>query len=120
MGGKIGNAAKAAAKILAEHFEEEEEYAFPRLGLLPLLAEGQATHEIGDALQMIDRLKAALHHMQEEHKAIIAAPKKSSNVARKEKKLQYVRFTDILIVHAISEEEAFYLTATILIGEYKS
>ena len=32
-GGKIGEAAKAVAELLHPHFEKEEEYALPPLGL---------------------------------------------------------------------------------------
>jgi hypothetical protein len=33
-GGKTGDAAKAVAELLHPHFEKEEEYAMPPLGLL--------------------------------------------------------------------------------------
>ncbi len=44
-GGKIGEVAKAVARILHSHFVKEEEYVLPPLGLLPPLAEGKATPE---------------------------------------------------------------------------
>ncbi len=59
-GGKIGEAAKAVAKILHPHFVREEEYALPPLGLLPLLVDGKVTPEMGNVLMMTDRLKAEL------------------------------------------------------------
>jgi hypothetical protein len=37
MGGQVGEAAKAVADILHPHFEKEEEYALPPLGLLSSL-----------------------------------------------------------------------------------
>jgi hypothetical protein len=37
-GGKVGEAAKAVANVLHPHFEKEEEYALPPLGLLSCLA----------------------------------------------------------------------------------
>jgi len=39
--GKIGDSAKAVAKILHPHFRKEEEYEMPPLGLLSLLADGK-------------------------------------------------------------------------------
>lgn len=36
-GGKVGEAAKGVADILHPHFEKEEEYALPPLGLLASL-----------------------------------------------------------------------------------
>ena len=71
--GKIGDSAKAVAKILHPHFMKEEEYAMPPLGLLSSLAEGKATIEMKDVLKMTDRLKAELPEMLEEHKTIISA-----------------------------------------------
>ena len=115
--GKIGDAAKAVAKILHPHFVKEEEYALPPLGLLSLLAEGKLTPEMRQVLQMTDRLKAELRQMLEEHKAIVAALKSLSSVAKRERKMEYVHFADKLIAHAKTEEEVFYPTA-ILIGEY--
>ena len=43
-GGKTGEDARAVAKGLHPHFEKEDEYRMPPLGLLPLLAEGKVTH----------------------------------------------------------------------------
>jgi len=115
--GKIGDAAKAVAKILRPHFVKEEEYALPPLGLLPFLAEGKVTPEMTDVLKMTDKLKAELHQMLEEHKAIVAALKVLTDAAKKEKKTEYPRFAEKLILHAQNEEEVLYPTA-ILIGEY--
>jgi len=58
-----------------------------------------------------------LHQMLEEHKAIVAALNEFSSLARKEKKMKYVRFADRLMVHAMTEEEVLYPTA-IVIGDY--
>jgi hypothetical protein len=38
-GGRVGDAAKAVAKVLHEHFVKEEEFALPALGLLSGLRE---------------------------------------------------------------------------------
>lgn len=115
--GEIGDAAEAVAKLLHLHFQKEEEYAFPPLGLLPILAEGRKTSEMGAVLRMTDHLKARLHQMLEEHKAIVAAVKRFSEVAKREGKMRYVRFADRLMVHAMTEEAVLYPTS-ILIGEY--
>ena len=48
-GGKVGEAAKAVADVLHPHFEKEEEYALPPLGLLSSLAK-QAQIEVGVCL----------------------------------------------------------------------
>jgi hypothetical protein len=108
VGGKIGEAAKTVAKILHPHFVNEEQYALPPLGLLPLLAEGKATPEMRDILTMTDRLKGELPQMLQEHKAIVAALKDLVNVAKKEKKMEYAHFVEKLILHAQTEEEGLF------------
>lgn len=115
--GAIGEAAKAVAKVLHSHFVNEEAYAIPPLGLLPLLAIGKVTDEMKDVLRMTDKLKAELPKMLEEHKAIVAALQNLISAAEKEKRMEYVRFAERLTLHAQTEEEVTYPTA-ILIGEY--
>ena len=46
--GGIGEAAKAVAKVLHNHFVNEEAFAIPPLGLLPQVAAGKVTNEIDD------------------------------------------------------------------------
>ncbi|MDE3090649.1 MAG: hypothetical protein KGJ80_14840 [Chloroflexota bacterium] len=116
-GGRIGEAATQVAHALHAHFEKEEEYALPPLGLLPALAQGQVTAEMAKVLPLTDKLKADLPHMLDEHKAIVAALNKLTEVAKQENKPQYVHFADKLMLHAQTEEQVSYPTA-ILVGEY--
>ena len=82
-----------------------------------MLAEGKVTSEMGTVLSMTDKTKAELDQMLKEHKAIVAALENLAAVAKAEKQMEYVRFTEKLILHARTEEEVLYPT-TILIGEY--
>jgi hypothetical protein len=116
-GGKTGEAATAVAKLLHPHFVKEEEYALPPLGLLTLLATGNVTQEMASALPMTDKTKAEFSQMLEEHKAIVAALKHLAAAAKAEGHLEYVHFTEKLLLHAQTEETVLYPT-TILIGEY--
>ena len=43
---KTGEAAKTVAKLMHPHFEKEEEYALPPLGLLPLITSGKLSEEM--------------------------------------------------------------------------
>lgn len=115
--GSIGETAKNVARLLHPHFVKEEEYAMPPLGLLSLLAEGKTTSEMRNVLAMTDRLKADLPLMLKEHKTIVAALKNLSDAAKKENKVEYVRFAEKLMLHAQNEEEVLY-PAAILVGEY--
>ena len=115
--GKIGEAAKAVAKVLHQHFVNEEAYAIPPLGLLPMLVKGMVTEEMKEVLAMTDKLKNELPTMLEEHKAIVAALERLKVAAKRAKKPKYIRFAEKLVLHAQTEEEVSYPTA-ILIGEY--
>lgn len=116
-GGETGEAAKKVAKILNPHFVKEEDFALPPLGLLPLLSKGRVTSDMKDILLMTDKLKTELKEMLKEHKQILSALKKLVAAAKKERKLEYLRFADRLTLHAQAEEELCY-PAAILVGEY--
>lgn len=116
-GGETGAAAKVVAHVLHAHFESEEKYALPPLGLLPALAEGKISHEMTQVLEMTDTLKAELPRMLEEHKVIVDALQKLIKAASQEQKTERVHFAEKLMLHARNEEEVAYPTA-ILIGEY--
>ena len=115
--GPIGEAAKAVNRVLQPHFEKEEEFALPPLGVLPSLSSGQTLPEISKVLAMSNRLKAELAQMLQEHQEIVAKLKNLVDAAIKEDKLEYVRFAEKLTLHAQTEEEVLY-PAAILIGEY--
>ncbi len=115
--GKLGEAAKAVAKVLHNHFVKEEEYAIPPLGLLQRLAQGKVTSEMRDVLVMTDKLKTDLPVMLDEHKQIVSALQTLTAIAKKKGKSKYVRFAEKLMLHAKTEEEVTYPTS-ILIGEY--
>lgn len=116
-GGQTGSAAKEVAEALHAHFESEERYALPPLGLLPALAVGEVVPEMAQVFTMTDTLKAELPRMLDEHQAIVTALKKLIEAARYEEKLEHVHFAEKLMLHAQNEEEVTYPTA-ILIGEY--
>jgi hypothetical protein len=116
-GGKVSEAAKTVAALLHTHFEKEEEYALPPLGVLAELAQGRVTPEMRSAIVMADKLKADLPHMLQEHKDIVVALRKLIAGAKQENKLEQARFAEKLILHAQNEEEVLY-PAAILVGEY--
>lgn len=115
--GETGQAARKVAQALHIHFESEEKFALPPLGLLPALAEGKITPEMAEVFTMTDMLKAQLPHMLAEHRDIVAALEKMIEAARQEGKTEAISFAEALMLHAQNEEEVAYPTA-ILIGEY--
>ncbi len=116
-GGRMGEAAKAVAKVLHSHFVKEEEYALPPLGLLAALAQGKLEPGMADVLKMTDKLQAELPTMLAEHKAIVAALIKLTEAAKAESKADVVQFAGKLMLHAQTEEMVAYPTA-LLIGQY--
>lgn len=114
--GRIGEAARAVATLLHPHFVAEEEYALPPLGLLRALAGGPATPEMKDVLPMTDRLAADLPKMLAEHAAIVGALRTLAAAARRDRKPEWARFAEKLVLHAKTEEEVLY-PAAILVGE---
>ena len=116
-GGQTGEAAKAVAKVLHNHFVKEEEYALPPLGLLVALSEGKFETGMADVLKMTDKLEAELPTMLSEHKDIVAALTKLIEAARTENKPDVVHFAEKLMLHAQTEEQVAYPTA-LLIGRY--
>ena len=117
MPGQVGAAAQEVERVLLAHFEKEEEYALPPLGLLPFLAQGQVTPDMASVVAMTDRLKADLPHMLEEHEAIVAALRRLIEAANADHTPEPVRFAEKLMLHARTEKEVSYPTL-ILIGEY--
>jgi hypothetical protein len=67
-GGKIGDAAKAVANVLHQHFIKEEEYALPPLGLLAFLSQGNIATEMKEIVAMTEKLKLDLPNMLDDIK----------------------------------------------------
>ena len=84
-GGKTGEAAKAVAGVLHNHFLKEEEFALPPIGLLAALARGEVDEEMRDVLVMTERLKAELPEMLREHQAVVAALEQLTAAAEERK-----------------------------------
>jgi hypothetical protein len=115
--GRLGEAASAVAKVLHNHFVNEEAYAIPPLGLLPQLVAGKVTNKMAEVLKMTDKLKVELPTMLKEHEAIVSALDDLVKVAKSEGREEYIYFADKLKLHAQMEEEVTYPTA-LLIGEF--
>lgn len=114
--GRVGEAARALAKVLHPHFQREEQIALPPLGLLAPLARGEFTEAMLAVLPMTDSLRRELPHMLDEHVAIRAATARLGEVARAERDASVMRLAEQLALHAKSEEEMFY-PAAVLVGD---
>lgn len=117
VGGKTGEAARAVAEVLHEHFVKEEAYAMPPLALLKPLSEGKFAPEMAEAISMTNQLESELGTMLTEHRLIVAALEKLIHAAKAENRPDVARFAERLALHAQTEEEVLY-PAAILIGHY--
>ena len=116
-GGSTGAAAARVEQVLAPHFEEENRFALPPLGLLPHLVDGQVGEEMRPAVEMGRHVEQNLSRYLAEHRNIKRAVDELEAAARAENKVDAARFAAELRLHAQQEEELFYPTA-ILIGRY--
>ena len=116
-GGRTGEAAQKLASVLDPHFQSENQYALPPLGLLVPLSEGKFDCGMTAVLSMTDKLQADMAKMLSEHKEIAAALSQLRNAASSENKPEGVKFADELAAHALAEEQVTY-PAALLIGLY--
>jgi hypothetical protein len=116
-GGAVGDAAKAVAELLHPHFVKEEKFALPPLGLLGLLAKGEARPEMADVLAMTDELRSELPNMISEHARIVEALGRLADAAAREDNQPVARFAEKLKLHAQTEEQVLY-PAAIVLGDY--
>jgi hypothetical protein len=111
---------KAAAKLkelLQHHFEEEENYVLPTLGLLPMLANGKVPDESKAILEMTGKFRKQYTHIGAEHQLIKAYLEEMKKNSDKNNTDKIVQFETRLLAHAATEEEILFPT-TILIGEF--
>jgi hypothetical protein len=118
-GGRTGERARAVAEVLGPHFEEEEAYAMPPLGLLGALARGEplSDAQVRQAMAMSERLRTEYDEMLGEHVQLQAALSALAVAARDEHQADHAAFAEALMMHAEGEEQVLY-PATLLIGEY--
>lgn len=115
--GQTGAAGREVENLLRPHFEKEEQFALPPLGLLSNLAAEKIPPNADDIIKMTDQLKAEMPQMLAEHRKIVEALQRLRKAAQEEHKKEAVKFADHLTAHAIQEEEILYPSA-ILVGEY--
>jgi heat shock protein HslJ len=118
-GGKTAERAREVAALLQPHFEAEEAYAMPPLGLLEALAWNKPIDDATatEAIKMAERLRHEYDDMLREHKELTAALHRLEAAAKEENKPNHAAFADALVMHAQQEEQVLYPTA-LLIGDY--
>ena len=115
--GEIGAAARIVAERLVPHFEKEEAFALPPLGLLARLSRGELTADMAEVRELTDRLAAELPDMLREHQDISAALADLAETARRNGKPTIAETADSIRVHARTEEALTY-PAALLVGRH--
>ncbi len=114
--GALGSAAREVMNALAPHFEKEEAFALPPLGMLTLTGE-EVKEDLLEVISLTDRLAVEMPRMVEEHAVIVKALDVLSQRAAEAGKMDYVSFAQDLKHHARMEGEVLY-PASLLVGAY--
>jgi hypothetical protein len=115
--GRVGEAARELATLLAPHFQREEQIALPPLGLLRAAAEGKFEPSMLTLLPSADSLTREMPGMLAEHKRIAQATTRLREVARAAGNARAERLSEQLMLHARNEEEVLY-PAALMIGNW--
>lgn len=109
--------AKNLYKVMSEHFEKEEKYALPPLGLLLVLSEGnwQLNEEV--SIEMSESVKKRFNELKKEHGLITKLMQELKIIAESEDIFELKMFLNNLYFHMELEDQVLYPT-TVLISNY--
>lgn len=116
LGDSTGVVARKLNELMQHHFQEEEDYVLPALGLLPSLAAGQVPPDREDILELIEKFRTQSAHMSAEHQLIKAFMDELTQAAEKESHPEVAVLLREIQEHAQLEEEVLFPTV-ILIGD---
>lgn len=112
-----GFAAKKLSDLLQHHFQEEEDYVLSPLGLLPMLASGKVPEQSKEVINLTEKFKSQLTHMNIEHQMIKAYMEEMKLADKDKNHPEIIEFETEIHKHAKSEEDVFF-PAAILVGDF--
>lgn len=112
-----GNAARRLYEIMEYHFNEEEDYAFPPLGILPGLSRSQFPEEREKIIMLSEKFRKHQAVMLAEHQMISHYLHQMMRAAEREGHQELKGFDSELEKHAALEEEVLFPTV-LMIGDY--
>lgn len=112
-----GRIALKLDSLMHHHFQEEEDFVLPPLGLIPSLASGEIPDESKEVIQLTEQLKSQLGHMSAEHQLIKVYLGELKQAVALDNHPPVIEFEKAVHQHATTEEEV-YFPAAILVGEY--
>jgi hypothetical protein len=116
-GGSIGAEAKQLSDLCLQHFEDEERFVFPVLGVLPTLPEGTLQKDVLQTLRFLDELHAHHDSAEKDHQLIQLGIHALMEACQLERNKDVGRFAYSLRLHERLEDEVIYPTV-LLISEY--
>ena len=116
-GGPIAAAAKRLAKISLPHFDGEEKFVFPVLGLLPDLKNGFVQQEMADLLPLIADFRTRFDSLEKQHESIRSAIENLLEASHRSNNREVAKFAYNLRIHERIEDEVIF-PAVMLIGNY--
>lgn len=112
-----GLAAKKLYNLMQHHFNEEEDYVLPPLGMLPQLTNGKIPEQTKNVIALTEKLKSQLNHMSAEHQLIEAFLHEMKQADTNQKYPEIIDLEKDVYKHAKIEEEVLF-PASILVGDY--
>lgn len=104
-------------EIMTEHFNKEEKYGLPPLGLLLTLSEGNWELDEDTIFEMTNALNLHLGELKDEHENISKHMQELKIITEKENHVDVKRFINDLEIHMELEDQVLY-PASKLIGNY--
>jgi hemerythrin len=104
-------------EVMKYHFSEEEQYVFPPLGILPVLAEGNIPKEGDMIISLTMRFKSNSAKILAEHQMIKTLIEEYKLRSKTQNDIGFDEFERELAEHAQVEEE-IYFPAAIVVGDY--
>ena len=114
--GPVGAIATEALAAYNRHAAREDEFIFPPLTLLPLLADGKVTPDMAWALPMTDRVKAEQEQIFQEHAAITELLNQLITAAAKAHDNDAKEFAESAAAESLNDLEIL-LPTVVLIGD---
>lgn len=115
--GAVGASASKALAVLREHYAREAAFVLPPLGLLPRIANNEATKDMTPAIAMADRTRAALSELHNDHIQITSLMNELIAAGKNARDDELVHLATRIATQSLNDIEVVQPT-TIMIGNY--
>lgn len=113
------NKLQPLSKVMLNHFQKEEKYALPPLGLVLALSQGNWQLDENIAVDMSRTLNLKFEELRNDHEKIADIIKNLKNSLEYESIYEFKRFITSLEVHMDLEDQVLYPTAILIANYFK-